>query len=459
MATVREYLNWYRRVDDAKRLGGSSMFAEYIVSACWRKMKRRIGHWASVGLMHNMAKVDLQTLSLLATPANLHHHTSKNSDFKLSLYLRALEKNESLEKILSYHEYHIPSKAILPSEDDSTKTKLILPCLQRLCRDDQNKSLYNEETVVEFHHLLVATMLYYAQALGDLNMEEKARQEADIRVNSAAPVVLRLTRLLNAIVVSGAFQRHIKFLVERNLLQMPSDKHQAVFHKFAVENVIPWAQTRGKLGDGSDSGGKPDSEDTTNHQDSKDATNDQDSEDATNDQDPFFIGTHHWQAISIAIQGWVKLFVQHFHAKRILESFAKNGGREIPIEIKVFGVTKSKKCLPYPDLDTLKTVLKSSLHDQDTELQDETIKVFLSHIQATPPIANNYTATNRIFSVVRDIITKRANHRSRFYDMHCEVALASLVAASKYPDNLKVAHYIDGEVIVELTVGLIPFVM
>ena len=229
------------------------------------------------------------------------------------------------------------NKAILPLEDDSTKTKLLLPCLRRLCHDNQNKSLYNEETITEFYHLLVATMLYYARALGDLDKAENKMQK-----NIAASLVLRLTRLLNAIMVSGVFQRHITFLVQQNLLHMPSDQQQFLFHRFAVKNAMPWV-TQHKLRDGSDRSGKPDSGDRTNDQDSEDTTNDQESEDAMNDQDPFFIGTNHWEDISIAIQGWVKLFVQHFHAKRILESFAKSRGSEISIDIKVFGVKNIRK--------------------------------------------------------------------------------------------------------------------
>jgi hypothetical protein len=54
VATVLAYLNWYRRAEDNERQDGSTLFAEYIISACWHKMERRIGHWAAVGLIHNL---------------------------------------------------------------------------------------------------------------------------------------------------------------------------------------------------------------------------------------------------------------------------------------------------------------------------------------------------------------------------------------------------------------------
>jgi hypothetical protein len=64
---------------------GSAIFSEYLISACWSKMMRRIGHWAAVGLMYNlkMARVsDLQFQSLIIDDE------APGSDFKLSMYLR-----------------------------------------------------------------------------------------------------------------------------------------------------------------------------------------------------------------------------------------------------------------------------------------------------------------------------------------------------------------------------------
>ena len=257
--------------------------------------------------------------------------------------------------------------------------------------------------------------------------------------------------------VSRAFQTHITFLAQRNLLSVPSDQLQNIFHKFAEAKSIPWQRYRGiqtkaaKESDGSDSSYNP-SEDT---------------EDATNDQDPFHIihqGSYPFEEISIAIQGWVKLFIQHFHAKRILESFAKKEGMEIPIKIKVLGVNQPEKPLPMPTWEALTEVLRSSLHNQNTERQHEMIKVFRDHFQTARPTNNNNNTTttqtncdgkNTIFRVVSDIIMEKAKDRPRYYNMHCEVALAGLVAASKYPVN--VIPYVDKEVAKQLAVGLIPY--
>jgi hypothetical protein len=181
------------------------------------------------------------------------------------------------------------------------------------------------------------------------------------------------------------------------------------------------------------------------------------------------------EEVIMAIQGWVKLFVQHLHAKSILEAFAKQRGREmIPIDIKVYGVSPSKNPLPLPTWEDLEKILRSSLQDETTEQQNEMIKVFRSHFEtsdnlnmAEVPTNDNNTATaqtdtddslgkNQIFSVISDIITQRGKNRARYYNMHCEAALASLVSASKCP--LKVAPYADEEIVAELHVGRVPFI-
>src|SRR5271168_4471578 len=82
VVTVRDYLNWYRVADNKERQDGSKMFGEYLVSACWRKMERRIGHWASVGLMQQLHNILLDFLSR----CRINDQSSQNAtrlDFRL----------------------------------------------------------------------------------------------------------------------------------------------------------------------------------------------------------------------------------------------------------------------------------------------------------------------------------------------------------------------------------------
>jgi len=587
VATVQDYLNWYRGVkNDTERRDGSTWFGEYIISSCWHKMERRIGHWAAVGLMYNLSQL---TGSLSFLTVNDEAPATKRPDFKLSMYLKSMGNGESLAKILAFFEYVIPSDAILPdlSKGGSTKSKIVLPCLQRLCHE-RSYNLYNKETAIEFHHLLVATMLCYARSLRRLrNAYENRREEEsknsqakketakrdakirkeekkglkaafkrqraqeadgfesaisaldefvtlagveedrkeeekqmgksmlsenrtfkfpsksvmnttpspsdkatfdiidhaarknqtfklpsesvttplpsdkttfDIAIDEAARGVFITSRILNAILVSGAFKRHIKLLVEQRFLAIPSDQNQGVFYLFSQTKDIPWQQSRRtETGSGvfrphRESGVCGNSEtglgDTTNISEV----------DLERDQDPFVIEQN--DEIIMAIQGWAKLFVQHLHAKNILETFARHGGEEIPIEIKVYGVSPPENPLPLPSWEDLNKVIASSLQDKTTEEQDKMINVFKNHFQAhearemTDSQSNGndrLIGKNNIFRVVCDIIAKKAENRPRYYNMHCEAALASLVDASRSP--AKVPFYVNKEISAELNVS------
>jgi hypothetical protein len=559
VATVRDYLNWYRKANSGERNERSPLFGQYIISACWHKMERRIGHWAAVGLMYDMSRVPDEWLSSLTIDGDAP--ATENSDFRLSMYILHTEKAGYLKEILSYHKYDIPSDATLSDlpKGDSTKMKIdVLPCLQELSHKGSD-DLYNEKTVVEFHHLLVATLLCYAATLRKLRkayemlrkeearntkaekgmlrkkaklgkdearkskaafktqhdskeldlqdtmatfnrfatkaavveereeeeekqeekqMEEEKDQElsenstsapelnttpsspdeAMPSVDDAAREVLFISRLLNTIVGSGAFQRHIKLLVEKNFLRMPSDQGQQDFYKFAQIKDIPWQQSRktqtGVLQNpsGGDGRGNPDFGGTASSREGS----------LERDQDPFQI--FHKEEIIMAIQGWVKIFVQHLHSKSILESFARHGGKETPIEIKIYGLCLPEESLLLPTWDALMTVIRSSLQDKSVEEQENMVQVFRSHFQTSAIVNDDNAATaqtdgdnlsskNHIFNVISDIITGKAMRRSRYYNMHCEAALAGLVALSESPE--KVAPYADKEIIAELQVGLV----
>src|SRR5271168_82679 len=471
VATVRDYLNWYRVANSKERQNGSTMFAEYLVSACWRKMERRIGHWASVGLMQQLHAILPRQLS--SSP--IHDQSFRNatrSDFRLSVYLQALGKADNLKKILACHQSFFNLTG--------SNKKQLLPYLQLQSKADPH-NLYNKDTFLEFHHLLVASLIYYAISLRELRIfhtvdmgigrlikliidyekkpakelkkhnanvafehfgiveESEERKEGNLETkdpefsvqlkslidkevntmlslddvtpeaaeeakqgegmeknlelltklksyfdmkyttlsslsatNSKGKVISatnrkdKLTavflsgRFLNALLVSGAFQRHIEILVNRRLLAFPSDGLQGTYRSFAGEKRIPWRQSRGGLPQTVREIGNADL-------------------DPEEGQDFIRPGGD----VALAIQGWAKLFVQHHHAKSILETFLRREGREIPIEIKVYGVSVPENRLPLPTWETLKTVMRSSLQDKTAEDRDKMINVFKSYFETS----------------------------------------------------------------------------
>ena len=60
----------------------------------------------------------------------------------------------------------------------------------------------------------------------------------------------------------------------------------------------------------------------------------------------------------MAIQGWVMLFVQHLHAKSILESFARRRENEARIDFKIYGVRFPEKPLSLPTWEALEEIKK-----------------------------------------------------------------------------------------------------
>jgi hypothetical protein len=576
VVTVRDYLNWYRMTNnDKERQNGSTIFAEYLVSACWRKMERRIGHWASVGLMTQLYD---NTLALsLSLPINDQVFRDTQSDFKLSAYLRALEKTDNLKKILKFRPTHSDVSTI---DSNETKIEQGLPCLLLRCRDNPH-NLYIPETVVEFHHLLVACLLYYAKSIRELRIfhkvdmnirrliqsikkkqakeytmeesEERTPKEGNVETkdlefsaqlklfidgevdrmpslqvdevddreakekshlkkiaklkfyldgksnkmqlfldnvtpeaaeeakqgermeknlelltklksyfdmklsktpsslsainsNDKFGAVFFSSRILNAVLVSGAFRRHIEILVTRGLLNLPSDTLQNIYRKFAEDHRIPWRQSRD---------GVPQTVGKIGNADLDLEDGDAESE---KDQEPLL---SHRGDLALAIQGCVKLFVQHHHAKTILESFFRHEGREFPIEIKVYGLSSPENLLPLPTWEALKTAMRSSLQDKTAEDQDKIINVFESHFKTSDDTNddskskadNNYLSPrkNAIYNMIGNIITQKAT-TTKFYNIHCEVALAGLVAASKFPSD--VARFVDKDFLDELNVGI-----
>ena len=236
--------------------------------------------------------------------------------------------------------------------------------------------------------------------------------------------------------------------MKQGFLRIPSDSSQKDFYDFSQLKDIPWQGFRRvpKTVGESDGGDNQDSEDIANNCD----------EELERDQDPFAMFQD--EEVSLAIQGWMKLFVQHLHAKSILETFARHGGKEI--DIKVYGLSPPENSLLLPTWEALKTIIRFSLQDKTIQEQDDVINLFLSHFQASDNMAMAQTdnddpsvGKNNIFSMVSDIIARRAETRARYYRMHCEVALAGLVAASRSP--VGVAPYANKEIVDKLNVGLI----
>lgn len=590
MATVRDYLNWYKGID-RDTTEGSKLFSQYILSACWPKMKRRIGHWAAVGMMFNLMSVlDANLETQLKTTA-LPDHSIKRNDHRLSRYLIVLAENSNLMAILKNYEYKIPSLG-----HDLTKQKdvSVLPLLLQQCHESPH-NIYKKETVVEFHHFFVATLLCYAKSLQDLYMEYEKKKTADkvikklvksisdyqkrvekkkdtpmkrrapdsntpmptlkssgteaddceerkeekrkaleshldgeltkalssegmeekttlpeLRsclsfsrmsnttssspaepmrnvdvmktlelyldrklssawapeedhpINKKANAALSTCRILHSILLSAAFEDHIKFLVRLNCRVVAEDSIMALttYRKFSEEHGLPWQQSNGDWADSEDKANEYDGEHDTDDSGCEE-TADEYGRDLERDQVPFGCGI---DELHLAIQGWVKLFVQHFHAKSILENFARKVRGSVPIEIKVYGVSPPKNLPTMPKWTTLRTILETSLEGFPDKDKAEMMEMFSTsfgrnregyHDDDSRDDDSRFSDRGKkIFRVVSDIVTGKSDDRPRYYNMHCEVALAGLVAASKISQGVPLSNYADTNLVDDLKVCL-----
>jgi hypothetical protein len=593
VATVQDFLNWYRqpKTNTTVLEKASRLFSEYIVSACWPKMKRRIGHWAAVGMMYKLMEAtdtELEARLEVWTPdsESQEFSTGKRSDRKLSECILVLATG-SLEVLLKNYEYIPP---LGPTEPNAVLPRLLQQC------NGSPQDIYNKETVIEFHHFLVATLLCYAKSLQDLHIEyEKKRTDDHLKLvimntldsirnyqkgvetnkdihwqmkrrapdsNTSMPTLksfgtdseaaddceerkgeekmkslvslfdreltkalskaemkkekflpelksclermlnttpsspaepmrtslsnaevkmlesyLRLDeklssvvvmpkaiepsgkalavffscRILHKILLSSAFHRHIKFLVSSGIALVPADSQWdlAKYHKFSEKHGIPWQRSYSD---------KADSEDKANDRDGEHDTDDYDT-DLERDQAPF--GAFQVPETILAVQGWMKLLVQHFHAKSILESFVLRGSNNTPIEIKVYSVSQPKNRLKMPNWTTLVDILNMSLKDFTDEDRAEIIKDFSASLKSREKEHDDNSRLSesvkgkKIFSVLGNIATGKSNSTPRYYNMHCEVALAGLVAASKISQGVvSLTSYADEKVLDDLKVCL-----
>jgi len=88
----------YRKVNSKIQIDVSTQFSQYLVLACWRKMQSRIGHWAIVGLMHQLARTSHKALLCMNIQSSTH------SDNRLVAFLDTLNMAEELYSLLSHYQ-------------------------------------------------------------------------------------------------------------------------------------------------------------------------------------------------------------------------------------------------------------------------------------------------------------------------------------------------------------------
>jgi hypothetical protein len=331
VAIVRSYLDSYRNASPAERLKQSKLFSKYIVTACWRKMRRRIwSNWANLGLVYRLASIKPDTLRDAA--ADSGRRLDSDGDPELARLLQTVVKPQAksakplLFLVMKYH----------PVPGSDPKSWDVLPALMSACNTAPH-ILYTGDTFIDFHHLLTATVIAYAVSLWLM------RSKIPDLWESAAKTTYITGHLLSAIVHSRAFKCHVAFLCE--LLDPPRKSERRVYRNFITE-LIP--KNKNNVPNGEEL--KEDEEDEGDEGDGGE-----------------FIRWHpklsSASELSKLIRGRLKLFVNHMAAKTILEAHCRRlgpqAGEDDKHEISLIGVTPVP--VVYPPWEKLKSTIKSVL--------------------------------------------------------------------------------------------------
>src|ERR1700722_11877010 len=165
IATVEEYLNVFRHLkpDTTQQIHLFRQFTHYIIASCSEKMIRRMRHWSSRGFIYSLGNIkdqSVQNAYQLFASATKGSPLSKRKDSALGNILRDMRADEVSQLMRGY-----PGNS--NGQMDLHLTSLQASFKDMLDSKLEPADLYNEQTSVEFHHLLVATLMGYGEALAN----------------------------------------------------------------------------------------------------------------------------------------------------------------------------------------------------------------------------------------------------------------------------------------------------
>ncbi|KIM74963.1 hypothetical protein PILCRDRAFT_14027 [Piloderma croceum F 1598] len=157
ISTVEDYLRNHRQVlDVTDRANHENLFALYLVAQCWPKMLRRISSWSSQGYILMLSKVKEEELRT-SISSGLHPNRSNHDLARIVLIMVKRGVMESM----------IMKACGKPSWSSEQLTNLVamFTQLKEPGTPQQHDYMYGPTTCIEFHRLLLATLLAFGKAL------------------------------------------------------------------------------------------------------------------------------------------------------------------------------------------------------------------------------------------------------------------------------------------------------
>ena len=316
--TVNTYLTWFKETKVAKdRSQGSFLFSRYLVAACWPKMERRIRHWSAAGIICELSSFEIG--DDIAWHAEPPPQDRRGPDKKLAKRIQHLHALGAFSETLA--------SCQIPKYEGC-------PPIQPLLNACQGGSfVYGQATCAAFHHLLLATLCSYAKALSCLSIFQKKFADRTNFKKRAGYIrlVFGCAYILDAIVHSNALRYHLLTLEAGQVLHLPDQSRRDRYASFA-EMYLRVGQARRGL------------------------------EDDDPEQEPSRDADH----ARADIRSWMKLFVHHFTAQRILEQHCGSLPIDKPIQIAVLGVGKPQHRLP--SWDGCMSIVKSVISEREPQI-------------------------------------------------------------------------------------------
>lgn len=401
VTTVRAYLNDYRKTESkSDRANMSSLFSDYITTACWRKMYRQMTHWATLGLIRTLALIsDDQLKSAVQFQRDSPDVFDGKPDSRLASSLISLVKRydqtvpSALEAILAYH-------PTAPKE----LSDLLSQC------HEESPVLYTQNTVEDFHHLLVASLIAYGSLLARIFDADGGTERLQL-----GTTVSVFARFLSTIVNSKAMTRHLRLLNLDDLLKLPTSTATKLYRDFAMKNRFGFGQTDDRGNKDRPKREKGDADAGTGPKvDGNEETPDEEDVDCWADADD----------PAAVMSEWMKTLTSHYSARQILERHCYDRLRLEEVKIALLTVNSKYQTFSPENmkLNICATLDAMAKDERPPSISNErTIEILKEKIEGSHPTEPH---TKRMFWILKELFFNyEVDVR---VETHCEMALAAL---------------------------------
>ena len=269
-------------------------------------MRQRISHWSSEGFIYYLGKVNLGELKAAVERLNAGYTPAGKRD---QMLVRSLaEKGD---------------KILLQITDNGRIDNLVpdLGPLISACKHWVNASdvhVYNSDTCIAFHQLLVITLLAYGRALDLLFV---ARRDGNVQNEVAmARRVWHCATILWRIAYSGMLRNHLAVLNKKNWLVVPiyDEGNIELFQNFSGFNHLEYQMKH------SAAKGRPESVG-----DREDSNKNGNADDLLNDFERMKASTE----AGLTFRKWIQNLVSHWEAVSVISKHAAIAHTAIQINL------------------------------------------------------------------------------------------------------------------------------